>query len=254
MAVSESSKFVVGGVLQLAKVSAVAAHGPQYPTTLELDIVFPRNDTYTPVDAFSLVIAIQNNFVSQCPEFDLFVAWVIFNADDQSILEFVDSRSFKTQQPAYENQRYLVSARTQLNSAEGRLAFHRYLDVNNCSITDVNANSTYTVDAPSIKYINSTYFTLQNTAQLSDPVAATSPGTCAFLAAPVLNITGYTPRPGVSSIPRLPPEEQLQCPILRNAIVSPTPCSVRLNQTQEGGIAASATVVACGEWSTDHSG
>ncbi|KAI0506634.1 hypothetical protein F5B22DRAFT_444332 [Xylaria bambusicola] len=235
--------------------SAVAARGPpQYPTTLEVDIVFPRNDTYAPVDAFPLVIAIQNNWLSQYLVFGLFVSWAIFNEDNQSTSSFVDTGIFMTEEPAYEDQRYLVSATTQLNSTEGQFLFYAYLDVNNCSTADVNANGTYNGDTPSIKYIGSTYFTLQNTTQLPDLVAATSPDTCASIAALLLNITGYTPRPGVSPIPGLSPEEQKQCPVIGNATASPTPCSVRLNQTQAASISASATAIACGVWPTDYPG
>ncbi|KAI8946256.1 hypothetical protein F4801DRAFT_565162 [Xylaria longipes] len=232
--------------------SAVAAKVPHYPTTLEVDVVFPRNDTYAPADAFPLVMAIQNNFLSQFLEFDMVLLWVIFHVDNQSIS--IDAGSFETSPPAYDDQRYLVSATTKLNSTEGRFALYWKLGVNNCSIANVNANGTSTVDNLYTNYSNETYFTLQNAAQPPDLVAATSPDTCASMAATVLNITGYTPRPGISPIPGLPPEEQLQCPVLRNATVSPTPCSVRLNQTQAASISASATVVACDKWPTDYPG
>ncbi|KAF2963571.1 hypothetical protein GQX73_g10007 [Xylaria multiplex] len=153
-----------------------------------------------------------------------------------------------------DNQRYLVSATTKLNSPEGRFALYWKLGVNNCSIANVNANGTSTVNNLYTSYTNETYFTLQNAAQPPDLVAATNPDTCASMAAIVLNITGNTPVPGVLPIPGLSPEEQLQCPILRNATVSPTPCSVRLNQTQAASISASATVVACDKWPTDYPG
>ncbi|TRX90979.1 hypothetical protein FHL15_008184 [Xylaria flabelliformis] len=231
--------------------SSIAANGPQYPTTLEVDIVFPRNDTYAPVDAFPLVVAIQNNFLSQFLEFDMVLLWVISHVDDNQSIE---SGSFETNPPTDDYQRYLVSATTKLNSTEGRFALYWKLDVNNCSIANVNANGTSTVDNLYASYTNKIYFTLQNGAQPPDLVAATSPDTCASTVAIVLNITGYTPVPGVLPIPGLSPEEQLQCPILRNATVSPSPCSVRLNQTQAASISASATVVACDKWPTDYPG
>ncbi|KAI1756089.1 hypothetical protein F4782DRAFT_484743 [Xylaria castorea] len=176
--------------------------------------------------------------------------WAIFHADNQSLS--VDSGSFETNPPTGDDQRYLVSATTELNSTEGRFALYWKLGVNNCSIANVNANGTSTVDNLYTSYTTETYFTLQNAAQPPDLVAATSPDTCASMAALVLNITGNTPVPGVLPIQGLSPEEQLQCPILRNATVSPTPCSVRLHQTQAASISASATVVACDKWPTDY--
>ncbi|KAI1735374.1 hypothetical protein F4680DRAFT_435695 [Xylaria scruposa] len=233
--------------------SAVAANAPQYPTTLEVDIVFPRNDTYAPVDVFPLVIAIQNNSLSQFLDFDMVLLWtIISHVDNHSTV--VDSGSFETNPPTSDDQRYLVSAATKLNSTEGRFSFYWNLAVNNCSIANVNANGTSTIDTLHIDYSTETYFTLQNDAQRPDLIAATSPDTCASMEAIVVNITGHTRIPGVSPIPGLSPEEQLQCPIIRNATVPPTPCSVRLNQTQAAVISASATVVACDKWPTDYPG
>ncbi|KAI0467014.1 hypothetical protein F4859DRAFT_284411 [Xylaria cf. heliscus] len=234
--------------------SAVEASPPKYPTTLEVDLVFPRNDTYAPVDAFPLVIAIQNNFLTHFLDFDMELLWVLLRIDNESESVSIDAGYFDTTPPVYDDQRYLVSATTRLNSTEGRFALHWQLNVNNCSIANINANGTSSVDNVYTKYINETYFTLQNTAQPPDLVAATSPDTCASMAARVLNITGFTPVPGVPLIPVLAPEEQVQCPILRNVTMSPTPCSVRLNQTQAAIISASATVVACDKWPTDYPG
>ncbi|KAI0868462.1 hypothetical protein GGS24DRAFT_482284 [Hypoxylon argillaceum] len=226
--------------------SAVTARGPpQYPTTLEVDVVFPRNDTYAPVDAFPLVVAIQNNFLSQYLEFDMAVLWAIFPADNQSLS--IDSGSFSTSPPTYDDQRYLVSATTKLNSTEGRFALYWVVGLNNCSI----ANNNTVIENHFTGYANETYFTLQSAAQPPDLVAATSPDTCASMAALVLDITGTTPVPGVSPIPGLLPNGQRQCPIVRNATVSPAPCSVRLNQTQAASLSASATVTACDKWPTD---
>ncbi|KAI0182680.1 hypothetical protein EV127DRAFT_449051 [Xylaria flabelliformis] len=226
--------------------SSVAANGPQYPTTLEVDIVFPRNDTYAPVDAFPFVAAIQNNFLTQFLEFEMVLLWVLLHIVNESVS--IDSGSFETNPPAYDDQRYLVSATTKLNSTEGRFALYWKLYVNNCSVANVNANGTSTVDNLYASYSNTTYFTLQNAAQPPDLVAATSPDICASTVAVVLNITGYTPVPGVMPIPGLSPEEQLQCPVIRNATVSPTPCSVRFNQTQAASFSARATAVACDTW------
>lgn len=232
--------------------SAVVAKVPHYPTALEVDIVFPRNDTYAPVDVFPLVIAIQNSFLSQFLEFDMLLLWAIFHADNQSIS--VDSGYFETNPPTYDDQRYLVSSTTKLNSTEGRFALYWKLGVNNCSVANVNANGTSTIDNLYTSYTNETYFTLQNAAQPPDLVAATSPDTCASMAAIVLNVTGYTPVPGVMPNPNLSPEEQSQCPMIRNTTAPPTPCSVRLNQTQAASISASATRLACGQWPTDDPG
>ncbi|KAI1171751.1 hypothetical protein F4777DRAFT_593497 [Nemania sp. FL0916] len=237
--------------------SAVAAYGPQYPTTLEVGIVFPRNETYSPVDAFPLVVAIQNSSLSHFLQFDMSLQWVIFKVDNESVdavSELIEASSFQTDPPTTADQRYLVSATTQLNSTEGRFKLFWTLGVNNCSIVNVNPNGTSNIDVVNMKYSNSTYFTLKNAAQPPDLVAATSPETCASMAARVLNLTGYTPVPGVTPNPHLTPEEQKQCPILRNATVSPTPCSVRMNQTQAAILSASATLIACDTWPIDYPG
>ncbi|KAI1122148.1 hypothetical protein F5Y10DRAFT_254732 [Nemania abortiva] len=240
------------GVTLFSLLAAVAANAPQYPTTLEVDIVFPRNDTYAPVEAFPLVIAIQNNSLSQFLKFDMTMLWAIFHADNQT--EWVELGSFQANPPTSDDPRYLVSATAKLNNTEGRFRMNWRVGMSNCSITNVNASGTSTVDSHYIEYTTNTYFTLQNAAQPPDLVAATSSDTCASIEALVLNITGATPLPGVPPIPGLSPMEQLQCPVFGNATTSPTPCSVQLNQSQAASISASATAVACDEWPTDDPG
>ncbi|KAI0856118.1 hypothetical protein F4860DRAFT_494127 [Xylaria cubensis] len=226
--------------------SSVAAKLPQYPTTLELDIVFPRNDTYAPVDAFPFVAVIQNNFLSEFLEFEMVLLWVLSHVVDNESVS-IESGSFAIDSLDYDDPRYLVSATTKLNSTEGQFELYWKLEVDNCSIANFSANGTANVDNLYASYSNRTHFTLQNAAQPPDLVAATGPDTCASTVAVVLNVTGYTPPP-ILSIPGLSPREQRQCPVIRNATVSPTPCSVRLNQTQAASISASATAVACDTW------
>lgn len=240
------------GITLFSLLAAVAANAPQYPTTLEVDIVFPRNDTYAPVYAFPLVVAIQNNYLSQFLKFDMTMLWAIFHADNRT--NWIKLGSFQTKPPTSDDPRYLVSATTKLNNTEGRFRIEWMVVMGNCSITNVNASSTSTVDSQYIDYTTNTYFTLQNAAQPPDLVAATISDTCASIEALVLNIMGATPLPGVPPIPGLSPTEQLQCPVFGNATTSPTPCSAQLNQTQAASISASATAVACDDWPTDDPG
>ncbi|KAJ2984422.1 hypothetical protein NUW58_g6067 [Xylaria curta] len=202
------------GVTLFSLLAAVAANALQYPTTLEVDIVFPRNDTYAPVHAFPLVIAIQNNSLSQFLKFNMTMLWAIFHADNQT--GWIELGSFQANPPTSDDPRYLVSATTKLNNTEGRFRMNWMVVTSNCSITNVNASGNSTVDSHYIEYATNTYFTLQNAAQPPDLVAATSSDTCASIEALVLNITGATPLPNVPPIPGLSPTEQLQCPVFGN--------------------------------------
>lgn len=62
---------------------------PALPANIEVDFVFPRNDTYASVDNFPIIFAIQNAALAW--DFGFFVTWQVKNITPGASLTFVDS-------------------------------------------------------------------------------------------------------------------------------------------------------------------
>ncbi|KAI9376020.1 hypothetical protein BJX61DRAFT_539186 [Aspergillus egyptiacus] len=64
----------------------------QYPQDVELDLVFPRNDTYTPLKYFPIVLGLQNAQAAWPQHFG--IKWTLWRIHDSDELEEMQSASF----------------------------------------------------------------------------------------------------------------------------------------------------------------
>ncbi|KAH8657809.1 hypothetical protein BX600DRAFT_552076 [Xylariales sp. PMI_506] len=69
--------------------SSLAADLPSLPANVEIDYVFPRNETYAPVESFPIIFAIQNAAIAW--DFGFYLSWDLKNVTAGEDSSFVDS-------------------------------------------------------------------------------------------------------------------------------------------------------------------
>jgi len=103
-----------------------------YPGTVEFDVVFPRNDTYAPVDLMPIIFAIQNPKAVEplMPSIQWNIGRVGVSEDwlDTGLVDDLIWANFST------NPYFIVLSTDKLNFKEGYFAFHRTFFSHNCSI------------------------------------------------------------------------------------------------------------------------
>ncbi|KND89244.1 hypothetical protein TOPH_06115 [Tolypocladium ophioglossoides CBS 100239] len=158
------------------------------PQTVEVDLIFPRNDTYAPVPLMPVVFAIQNFHVSK-------PLWLDFYYDISgppcfyrnttrawgSILSLQWANYSSGPDPYF-----TFDFTSQLNNTEGNWMFSWELHSGNCSMPEEFAPLKVT-DLVQRKHI---YFTTKNGAQRPDLVTATQDGIRAEIESFAFNITG----------------------------------------------------------------
>ncbi|KND91190.1 hypothetical protein TOPH_04106 [Tolypocladium ophioglossoides CBS 100239] len=219
--------------LLLACSRAVDATNLTFPQTVEVDLVFPRNDdTYAPVPLMP-VFAIQNLHVSQ-PLFLDFHYYIIgppykYNGLIQPKHGWANYSSGPDP--------YLVFHYTsQLNNTEGRWMLSWELRSGNCSMSDEYAP----LKVAGLVQRNYIYFTTKNGAQQPDLVAATQDGTCSKTESFAFNITGMLDVPLGSHY-----NNQASCPTLSPAAPTPDPCRVKVDSASASSISYAIQSSAC---------
>ncbi|KAI1275906.1 hypothetical protein F5Y07DRAFT_368339 [Xylaria sp. FL0933] len=183
-----------------------------YPTTIEFDNVFPRNDTYSPVDLMPIVFAVQNSSVASSLGF--VVTWVLAIADDNDQYISQDSGRIDFAFADYSNNDpYFAVDYTNLRKIEGIYRITWSLDADYC-----HANSSHAS-------VNNVTFTIKKGAKQPDLVATTLPNTCQT----------------IQSVP-FTKSEAGACPVLGGA---PNPCALNITQERASSISAAITESAC---------
>lgn len=206
----------------------------ELPGNFEVDLVFPRNETYSPVPIFPVVFGVQNTALNS----DLYatISWSIYRPDDRE-----DSRDGGSELSQSLNgsltDPFLWTFWTDrfLYGLEGSWVFNTTLYVGHC--LDSTGNAAWT------EYTKTINFTTKNGAQAPDLVAATSKDTCATSETYNFNVTKLEPAKHDSS-----KWDKSSCAIFATG-TSPTasPCAVAVNQSAASSISAAATSSFCAE-------
>ncbi|ROW04030.1 hypothetical protein VSDG_00884 [Cytospora chrysosperma] len=210
--------------------AGMSATQTTYPTTVELDLVFPRDNTYAPTELMPLVFAVQNSQAAS--SLGLTIDWQIGrigSADNLSFSGFWDLTSTNYSSDPY----YIFTYTPLLNETEGDFKMLWYVYAANCSSSGSTDPSFWSGN----KYVT---FTLQNGAQQPDLVAATGPETCATMPNQTFNVVETLPQqidPGESG--------RNSCAVLAEPSPTANPCAVPLGTAQASSISAGITASAC---------
>ncbi|KFY56270.1 hypothetical protein V496_06715 [Pseudogymnoascus sp. VKM F-4515 (FW-2607)] len=113
-----------------------------YPTTVEFDVTFPRNETYAPDALLPIVIAIQNPQAVGPLAFS--TGWHIYWRGINASSDYIDSgyrRMIWTNYSTVGNEPYYETFYTNaLNGTEGQFSLELDLDIRNCSQNDSSLN------------------------------------------------------------------------------------------------------------------
>ncbi|ROW15175.1 hypothetical protein VPNG_03015 [Cytospora leucostoma] len=201
-----------------------------FPTSVELDLVFPRDATYSPVALMPIVFAVQNSQAAS--SLGLTISWqfVKIGAGDPSSTGFWDLTSTNYSSDPY----YIYTYTPLLKDAEGDFKLLWYAYSTNCS-------SSGSMD-PSFRSENKyVTFTLQNGTQQPDLVAAISPDTCATMSTQTYDIVGTVPYSDYEN----PEPGRNSCAVLAEPSPAATPCALSLVSAQASSISAAITATAC---------
>lgn len=184
------------------------------PATVEVDLIFPRNDTYAPSPNLPFVFAIQNSEVAAAlnPEFSLQIVEVGSNHSvGKSVALRTSKANFSSSDP------YFVYWDTNLfNHTEGTWSLLLDVGTLNCSKQD---NFKGPHDQVLSNYL---MFTTKSGGKPVDLVAATAESTCADTQGFTYNVTDILPGTPLPEWQRLnddgTPNQRNTC-----AVLSPTP-------------------------------
>jgi hypothetical protein len=206
-----------------------------FPSIAEVDLLFPRNDTYAPTVLMPVVFAIQNSPVAV--PLDLALEWHLYqltNGNTTAVGNGFITKSYftaSTSGPYYE-----YSSLYNLTTLEGTWSLL-------WTLSSVNCTQFPTSDSSILGYIqgNTVIFTTKNGAQATDLVAATADDVCASAESFTFNVTG------VENVSVGSGNSVTSCAVVASMspTSSPNPCAAQLNAAGASSISAALTTSAC---------
>lgn len=233
--------FIFLALLVALLLSDVEAGNSTFPATVEVDLVFPRNDTYAPDPLLPIVFAIQDS--QYAPYINPSIQFSITsdtNVSDEIFTSFMDfsSTNFSSSDPYFG-----WAAISKLNGINGRWRLAWSLFTNNCSTYPeaVSPNSTSQSNENRIVFTNSIVFTTRNGTQQPDLVAASASSVCAGTKESfTFNVTGTVDVWNTENL-----DGQNSCAILSPVTPPANPCGAAINSAAASNISASITSAAC---------
>ncbi|KFY46134.1 hypothetical protein V494_00592 [Pseudogymnoascus sp. VKM F-4513 (FW-928)] len=207
-----------------------------FPTNIEFDLVFPRNETYAADALLPIVIAIQNP--QEVGLLGFSIAWYIYWRGVNASNNYLDSgyqRSLWANYSTVGNEPYFETFYTNaLNGTEGQFTLVIDLGTRNCSFVDSNIDSS--LHFGQVSTYGTVDFEMRNGAQL--PSLITPKDLC-----PV----GFASFGITKTIPQSTNEYMRDtCPVMADAAPKMNPCAVKINSTVASNISAGVVASACG--------
>lgn len=205
-----------------------------FPTTVEFDVAFPRNEIYAPDALLPIVIAIQNPQAVGPLVFS--TGWSIYWRGVNASSDAIDSgynHMIGTNYSTAANEPYFESIYTNaLNGTEGQFSLVLDLNIRNCTRTEGSLNF------GQVSTIVSVDFELRNGAQhLSNSSIVTSKDSC-----PV-GLASFTIKKTVRQ--NTDPLFADTCAVLADPAPKMNPCAVEINSTAASRIFAGVAASAC---------
>jgi hypothetical protein len=202
-----------------------------YPAIVEFDVVFPRNDSYAPVELMPVVFAIQNPQAAVPLTFA--IEWSIQKLESSegplagSLFDLTWA-NFSTANPYF-----VVLSTNQLNGTEGSFSLLWTLHSGNCSA----GNPPGATRLGSSTGYNNIKFTTKNGAQ--QPSLVTGPGMC-----PTENLTFNV----TGTLPVVDPTQYSNhnaCAVVAELPPPANPCAIKVDNAIASSISATITAAAC---------
>lgn len=202
---------------------------------VEVDLIFPRNDTFAPSKLTPIVFAIQNPSLVQ--SLNLVLYWNIeqFGVSSNDSINTSDLFHLSSINYSSSNPYFLYESTSHLD-AEGVFQFAWTINYSNCSQDAGTDSVTFTSNSTR----HSLYFTTKNGTSQPDLVAATDDITCAHSLSQAWNVTNLLKVPDGKSYGGAP-----SCAVVPSTTPTPSPCKVKISPTAASSISAALTSYAC---------
>lgn len=189
----------------------------------EVDLLFPRNETYTPQALMPIVWALQNPFLGVPAQATIF--WALWEGNNftgpgsisQGLLELTVGTDLSITEPALFNR--IVNT---ISYPEGTWTLSWEISVSNC---------TPSANPQPITLSNTVIFNTSSSGQTPDLVAATSPDKCGKAEGFAFNVMSSN--------------SSLCAGIGPTPTTTTNPCGATINPSAASSIAADATAMAC---------
>ncbi|GAB1317945.1 hypothetical protein MFIFM68171_08155 [Madurella fahalii] len=241
--------FVGGHLLALIYALAVTAgfvvaqeHDTSvtYPATIELDLVFPRNDTYAPAPVFPLIFAVQN-LAAAAPSTSLFIDWFVAKPGDQWLASGSVRLDLAVWANTTENPHFVALWTEKLNQADSAGIYNLLwmLRFTNCTTGPGYYGGAEASSASDVR--STTVFTVREGAQRPDFVDG--PDNC-----PVHGLTiGITGTMGTDGFDFTGQDNGHRgaCGVISDSPPPANPCAAKVNVAAASSISAELTASAC---------
>jgi len=200
-----------------------------FPAIVEVDLIFPRNDTYAPTPLMPVVFAIQNPQIAV--PLDLTLEWTVIPIPvDSSNKSGGDGFTYYGTQNSSNNPYFGWSSLYNITTSEGTWVFDWTLSAVNCTQFP---RDTYFEGTPII-------FTIKNGAKMPDLIPTTGNDTCTGMEGFAFNVTEFSTPPVIGGSPST-------CAVVASTSPTPTPnpCAAQLNATGASSISAALTRSFC---------
>ncbi|KAE8333335.1 hypothetical protein BDV39DRAFT_199062 [Aspergillus sergii] len=221
------------------------------PGVAEVDLIFPRNESYPPSALTPIIFAIQNPTLlsSVYPQIRYYIEEV--NANSSERVSYSGSLELAKLNYTGSDPYFLYWSTSKFDS-EGIFKITWALDIYNCSHEPDSTDLT-------VGYLGGrgrqSYFSIRNGTSPPDFVAATEDGTCEkslaqavhvpeFINVPSAQIWGGPTRTTARYAPK-PTWRGSSCAVTADWVPTPSPCNVKIDHSAATSISAALTSTAC---------
>ncbi|KAH8731880.1 hypothetical protein GQ44DRAFT_722049 [Phaeosphaeriaceae sp. PMI808] len=207
---------------------------------VEVDLVFPRNETYAPTDVFPVVLAFQNAHLA--PYLAPALTAKISKADNSS--DYIRLRSYDLRLAAFTTHEPYYEVRYTPFQQEGQYMLTWEFGWASCTNLTLGYTEGKYYGPPYIYNWTSrwVYFTIQNSGRPVDLVAATSDDTCSEISAVAIDIATTLPN-RVATRPDYATGSE--CASTAFTTPTPTPCKAKIGSAAASSISSSVSHDRC---------
>ncbi|OIW30766.1 hypothetical protein CONLIGDRAFT_630705 [Coniochaeta ligniaria NRRL 30616] len=231
------TSFSLLALVPAALLWTAQAAATTFPATVEVDLVFPRNDTYAPVPLFPIVFAFQNPELAQSidPAFDL----QLWNAEYLNATSYGPSLDVRWTNFSGSGPVYVWTYISQMNTTDGDAPVPYLLNwdfgAGNCS------DNGGALSIGGGFRDNVIQFTLQRGAKSPDLVAASASPSCSDMSHLAFNLTGTLDATGAKYYGRN------SCAVFSDVqpLVPGNPCGAQVGTAVASSISAAMTSSNC---------
>lgn len=215
-----------------------AAGQSKVPETVEVNLVFPHNDTYAPVPFIPIVFAIQNFHASRSLFLSFYFKIVGAPWWNTTIQEGIMHMEHANYSNNASNLHFMYDWTNNLNNTKGHWAIIWDLYTANCTDTGVGPGP---LKLNGISQRKVVYFSTGDGAQQPDLITATNDGNCEKTGGFTFNITQVL---DVSELNRYKVHQDV-CPIIASVAPTPKPCLAKVDNTAASSISYAIQSKAC---------